>query len=125
MVACRGYVGPGSPKKGATGSSFPACAGDPKLAPRTVTVSQMAAESGVNPRTIRRAKVSEQAGLGEEVRGGRPSPRGAADQVRGRSGKTSPKVNIKWRGDEEVGTHEDELAELRAHCRGRLTREIN
>ena len=75
IVACREWAEGGVDTGRLTG-------GDPG-SPPVATVSDMAEEAGVSERTIQRAKVAQDAGLGEAVRSGELSPKAAAAQAKG------------------------------------------
>ena len=78
IVACREWAEGGVDTERLRG-------GDPG-SPPVSTVSDMAEEAGVSERTIQRAKVAQDAGLGEAVRSGELSPKAAATQARQQSG---------------------------------------
>ncbi len=91
IVACHEWAKTGRPPKGDPGSPFSTEAypdtarltgGDPG-SPPVATVSDMAEEAGVSERTIQRAKVAQDAGLGEKTRSGELSPKAAAAQAKG------------------------------------------
>ena len=75
IVACREWAEGGVDTGRLTG-------GDPG-SPPVATVSDMAEEAGVSERTIQRAKVAQDAGLGEKTRSGELSPKAAAAQAKG------------------------------------------
>ena len=91
IVACHEWAKTGRPPKGDPGSPpmSRAVSGSASVekggpgSPPVATVSDMAEEAGVSERTIQRAKVAQDAGLGEAVRSGELSPKGAAAQARG------------------------------------------
>ena len=94
IVACHEWAKTGRPQKGDRGSSF-STEDDPDTArlmggapgsPLPATVSKMAEEASVSERTIQRAKVAEEAGLGDAVRSGELSPKAAATQARQQPG---------------------------------------
>ena len=94
IVACHEWAKTGRPQKGDRGSPF-YTEDDPDTArlmggapgsPLPATVSKMAEEASVSERTIQRAKVAEEAGLGNAIRSGELSPKAAAEQVRQQSG---------------------------------------
>ena len=94
IVACHEWAKTGRPQKGDPRSPF-STEDDPDTArlmegapgsPLPATVSKMAEEASVSERTIQRAKVAEEAGLGDAIRSGELSPKAAAEQARQQSG---------------------------------------
>ena len=90
IVACHEWAAGGmQPSQGrdGTGKFTGGDPGSPPVTEAPTTVSAMASEASVSERTIQRAKVAEEAGLGDAMRSGELSPKAAAAQARGEMDK--------------------------------------
>ena len=97
VVACHEWQRAGRPEKGDGPSPFS-------------TVPEMAEEAGVSERTIQRAKVASEAGLGEAVQSGELSAEKATERARGDGIADMPKEPTKTeRLQAEIATLEAEI----------------